>query len=47
MLPPSGWSRPVSSRMVVVLPAPFGPRKPYTTPVGTDRFSPSSAMRLP
>ena len=28
----SGRSRPHSSRMVVVLPAPFGPRKPVTLP---------------
>ena len=35
--------RPVRIRIVVVLPAPLGPRKPYTTPVGTRRSSPSRA----
>ena len=30
-------------RIVVVLPAPFGPRKPYTVPVGTRRSTPSTA----
>ena len=29
--------------MVVVLPAPLGPRKPCTSPVRTSRSSPSSA----
>ena len=30
-----GMSRPSSIRIVVVLPEPFGPRKPNTDPVGT------------
>ena len=47
MLPASGWMSPVSRRMVVVLPAPFGPRNPYTTPLGTDRSSPARATCEP
>src|SRR2546423_26967 len=31
-LPLVGWTRPQSIRMVVVLPAPFAPRKPKTVP---------------
>src|SRR5665811_1344789 len=35
-------------RMVVVLPAPFGPRKPYTCPAATSRLRSSTACtRLP
>ncbi len=30
--PELGWSSPHSMRMVVVLPAPLGPRKPNTSP---------------
>src|SRR4029079_16134701 len=30
--PPVGWSSPLSIFKVVVLPAPFGPRKPTTSP---------------
>src|SRR5580704_757558 len=33
--------------MVVVLPAPFGPRKACTSPAPTSRSSPSSARTLP
>ena len=28
MDPESGWAKPISILMVVVFPAPFGPRKP-------------------
>ena len=31
-LPAVGVMKPASMRMVVVLPAPFGPRKPSTSP---------------
>jgi hypothetical protein len=34
-------------RMVVVLPAPFGPTNPAMTPVGTSRLTPSTAARVP
>ena len=50
----SGWYErladiwePVSIRMVVDLPAPFGPRKPKKQPRGTVRLSPSTAALLP
>ncbi len=33
--------------MVVVFPAPFGPRNPWTSPVPTVRSSPSSARAAP
>src|SRR5699024_10915829 len=36
-----------STRMVVDLPAPFGPRKPWTSPCATSRSRPSSARVLP
>ena len=39
-VPPSPRSRPSSTRIVVVLPAPFGPRKPCTSPAATDRSRP-------
>ena len=44
--PAVGRTRPSRQRIVVVLPEPFGPRKPYTPPSGTDRSSPSTATRL-
>ncbi len=34
-------------RRVVDLPAPFGPRKPCTSPVATSRSSPSRARAVP
>src|SRR5204863_1214391 len=39
--------RPTSSRIVVVLPAPFGPRYPRTSPGSTTRSSPDSAVVRP
>ncbi len=36
-VPSVAMARPVSSRSVVVLPAPLGPRKPKTLPLGTVR----------
>jgi hypothetical protein len=37
----------VSIRIVVVLPAPFGPSKPTQVPYGTSRSSPSTAVIAP
>ena len=34
-------------RMVVVFPAPFGPTKPQTDPLGMARSSPSTTLRFP
>jgi hypothetical protein len=31
----------------VVLPAPFGPRKPVTFPAGAVKLNPSTAVRVP
>src|SRR5829696_336538 len=45
--PPVGRTRPSSMRSVVVLPAPLGPRKPYTSPRRTVRRTPSTAKRSP
>ena len=45
--PSSGASRVPSMRMVVVLPAPLGPRKPWTTPLRTARSTPSTARSSP
>src|SRR5215470_7360868 len=39
--------RPSSIRIVVVLPEPLGPRKPYTAPAGTARLTPSTASWPP
>src|SRR4051794_35761401 len=41
--PRVGEARPSKQRIVVVLPEPFGPRKPNTPPVGTNRSSRSTA----
>ena len=45
--PPLGLIRPSSVRSVVVLPEPFGPRKPCTCPASTTMSKPSSARRTP
>src|SRR5207245_10816321 len=42
-----GLSRPAIMRMVVVLPAPLGPRKPWISPGSTERLTPSTAVRGP
>jgi len=39
--------RPASILMVVVLPAPFGPSSPKTSPSAMVSVSPSTAVRLP
>src|SRR5437879_884196 len=45
--PRSGRSSPSSNRMVVVLPAPFGPKKPKTSPSSIVRLRSSTAARPP
>src|SRR5262245_23573586 len=45
--PEVGLSRPAMMRMVVVLPAPFGPRKPWIWPGPTARLTPSTARKAP
>src|ERR1700730_11067454 len=47
MLPEVGGARPISIRIVVVLPAPLGPRNPKKQPRGTSRSSPSTAALVP
>src|SRR5688572_13032174 len=46
-LPPLGASSPVSILMVVVLPAPFGPRKPKISPVLTSKLTAFTAVNSP
>src|SRR4051812_5473353 len=45
--PESGFRRVLSTRTMVVLPAPLGPSRPSTVPLGTVRSTPSSAVTLP
>src|SRR5688572_4389613 len=45
--PEVGASSPVSILMVVVLPAPFGPRKPNTSPRRTAKLTWSTATKSP
>src|SRR6188472_4486232 len=45
--PASARSRPSSTRIVVDLPAPFGPRKPVMLPGATVKSSPSNAWVRP
>src|ERR1700730_1873584 len=40
-------SRPVSILMTVVLPLPFGPRKPKISPFSTRKLTPSTATKSP
>src|SRR5579862_3084227 len=42
-VPRVGGIKPSSTLMVVVLPAPLGPRKPKTSPTWTERFNPFKA----
>src|SRR4051812_47481136 len=46
-VPAVGWSSPRISRIVVVLPAPFGPRKPVTMPGSTEKVRSSTARVVP
>ena len=43
-VPLVGVMKPASMRMVVVLPAPFGPRKPSTSPGWTSKLTSSTAV---
>src|SRR5437867_5592891 len=45
--PEVGLSSPAMMRMVVVLPAPFGPRKPWISPGATSRLTSSTAVKAP
>jgi len=45
--PELGGKKPVTMRMVVDLPAPFGPRKPSTSPFFTEKVRQSTAVFLP
>src|SRR5713101_8349642 len=45
--PPDGGMNPVIMRIVVDLPAPFGPRKPSTSPFFTVNDTPSTAIVAP
>ena len=45
--PPSGGRMPSSISTVVVLPAPFGPRMPNTSPGATENETPATASRSP
>ncbi len=42
-----GIMKPASMRIVVDLPAPFGPRKPSTSPRATLNVTSSTAVKLP
>ena len=42
-VPDVGVTKPANMRMVVVLPAPFGPRKPSTSPGATWKLTSSTA----
>src|SRR5947208_2864227 len=45
--PEVGRIRPTSMRMVVVLPAPLGPRNPKTSPALRSKEAPSTIVRSP
>ena len=42
--PPVGRTRVVSTPIVVVFPAPFGPSSPNTSPGATSKLTPSTAF---
>src|SRR5665647_1674224 len=46
-VPPVGAKIPVSMRIVVDLPAPFGPRKPKISPFCTSKLTRFTAVKLP
>src|SRR4051812_22150414 len=46
-VPAVGIMKPANIRMVVDLPAPFGPRKPSTSPRATLKLTRSTAVKLP
>src|SRR4030095_908375 len=45
--PDEGFSKPAIIRIVVVFPAPLGPRKPWISPGATSRVTPSTAVKDP
>jgi hypothetical protein len=45
-LPELGVMNPASMRIVVVLPAPLGPRKPSTSPGFTSKLTSSTAVSV-
>src|SRR3990170_8712173 len=45
--PPSRPSSPQIIEIVVVLPAPLGPSRPYVSPAATEKLTPSTAVRVP
>src|SRR5512140_1046062 len=45
--PDVGRTSPRRDRRAVVLPAPFGPRKPVTAPPGASKLRPSTAFTVP
>ena len=47
MRPSDAGRNPVSIRIVVVFPAPFGPIKPTTSPLPTSKLTPSTAVMRP
>src|SRR5687767_12820302 len=47
IVPDVGSSSPVRQAMVVLLPAPFGPRNPKNVPAGTAKVSDSTATTSP
>ncbi len=47
IVPSVGAIDPVSIRIVVVLPDPFGPRNPNTSPQATSNVMPSTAANVP
>jgi hypothetical protein len=46
-VPDDGWSSPMIIRMVVDLPAPFGPRDPVTDLGAMVKLMPSAAVVAP
>ena len=46
-LPASGFISVYNMRSVVVLPAPFGPRRPVISPSRAVKLTPSTALTLP
>jgi len=46
-LPDVGFRSVVSMRIVVVLPAPFGPSRPKTSPLPTEKLMDWTAPRVP
>src|SRR5580704_12720228 len=45
--PESGANRPTTIFIVVDLPAPFGPKRPNTSPAATEKLTSSTATTLP